>query len=306
MNERDGEIKGGAGSRAVQVLIALGKSVCYLALFLGMQVLVVLPVAVAAGVQSALGNWETAEQLYSVLYESATALTAVSGLFTIAAVLLFYLIRREKLEESLWLRRVEGPGLLAGAALAPALYLGITVAMMALPEAWMDSYAEASASVGDGGVGGAIAVVLVAPVVEEFIFRGLIMTRLARAMPGRLAAALSAAVFGACHGHPVWFAYAFVLGVVFGLMDLRLGSIWPSILAHMVFNAIGQVFSLLPEDDGVVMGAYLALLTVAVVLHILARKGVKALFRPAPRPLPAQEGGRPAQPRNDDWNPWDE
>ena len=306
MNERDGEIKGGAGSRAVQVLIALGKSVCYLALFLGMQVLVVLPVAVAAGVQSALGNWETAEQLYSVLYESATALTAVSGLFTIAAVLLFYLIRREKLEESLWLRRVEGPGLLAGAALAPALYLGITVAMMALPEAWMDSYAEASASVGDGGVGGAIAVVLVAPVVEEFIFRGLIMTWLARAMPGRLAAALSAAVFGACHGHPVWFAYAFVLGVVFGLMDLRLGSIWPSILAHMVFNAIGQVFSLLPEDDGVVMGAYLALLAVAVVLPILARKGVKALFRPAPRPLPAQEGGRPAQPRNDDWNPWDE
>ena len=306
MNERDGEIKGGAGSRAVQVLIALGKSVCYLALFLGMQVLVVLPVAVAAGVQSALGNWETAEQLYSVLYESATALTAVSGLFTIAAVLLFYLIRREKLEESLWLRRVEGPGVLAGGALAPALYLGITVAMMALPEAWMDSYAEASASVGDGGVGGAIAVVLVAPVVEEFIFRGLIMTQLARAMPGRLAAALSAAVFGACHGHPVWFAYAFVLGVVFGLMDLRLGSIWPSILAHMVFNAIGQVFSLLPEDDGVVMGAYLALLAVAVVLPILARKGVKALFRPAPRPLPAQEGGRPAQPRNDDWNPWDE
>ena len=189
----------------------------------------------------------------------------MSGLLTIAAVLLFYLIRRKKLEESLWLRRVEGPGLLAGAALAPALYLGITLAMMALPEAWMDSYAEASAGVGDGGVGGVIAVVLVAPVVEEFIFRGLMMTRLARAMPGWLAAALSAAVFGACHGHPVWFAYAFALGVVFGLMDLRLGSIWPSILAHLVFNAIGQVFSLLPEDDGVVMGAYLALLAVYLI-----------------------------------------
>ena len=119
MNERDGEIKGRAGSRAVQVLVALGKGVCYLALFLGMQVLVVLPVAVAAGVQSAMGNWEAAEQLYGVLYESATALSAVSGLLTIAAVLLFYLIRRKKLEESLWLRRVEGPGLLAGAALAP-------------------------------------------------------------------------------------------------------------------------------------------------------------------------------------------
>ena len=206
-------MKQSAGGRTVQVLIALGKSVCYLALFLGAQLLVMLPVVVAAAVQSALENWEAAEQLSGVLYESAMLFTAVSGLLAIGVILLFYRIRRKKLGDALWLRWVEGPGLLSGAALAPALYLAVTVAMMALPEAWLDSYAEASSGVSGGGVIGIVAVVLVAPVVEEFIFRGLIMTRLAQAMPGWLAAALSAAIFGLCHGHPVWFAYTFVLGV---------------------------------------------------------------------------------------------
>lgn len=299
-------MKQSAGGRAVQVLIALGKSVCYLALFLGAQLLVMLPVVVAAAVQSALENWEAAEQLYGVLYESAMLFTAVSGLLDIGVILLFYRIRRKKLGDALWLRRVEGPGLLSGAALAPALYLAVTVAMMALPEAWLDSYAEASSGVSGGGVIGIVAVVLVAPVVEEFIFRGLIMTRLAQAMPGWLAAALSAAIFGLCHGHPVWFAYTFVLGVLFGLMDLRLGSIWPSILAHMVFNGVGQVLDLLPEDDVVIMGAYLVLVAAAVVLPVLARREVKALFRPKPQALPAQEGEPPAQPGGCEWNPWDE
>ncbi len=299
-------MKQSAGGRAVQVLIALGKSVCYLALFLGAQLLVMLPVVVAAAVQSALENWEAAEQLSGVLYESAMLFTAVSGLLAIGVILLFYRIRRKKLGDALWLRRVEGPGLLSGAALAPALYLAVTVAMMALPEAWLDSYAEASSGVSGGGVIGIVAVVLVAPVVEEFIFRGLIMTRLAQAMPGWLAAALSAAIFGLCHGHPVWFAYTFVLGVLFGLMDLQLGSIWPSILAHMVFNGVGQVLDLLPEDDVVIMGAYLVLVAAAVVLPVLARREVKALFRPKPQALPAQEGEPPAQPGGCEWNPWDE
>ncbi|MCI9550374.1 MAG: CPBP family intramembrane metalloprotease [Oscillospiraceae bacterium] len=299
-------MKQSAGGRAVQVLIALGKSVCYLALFLGAQLLVMLPVVVAAAVQSALENWEAAEQLSGVLYESAMLFTAVSGLLAIGVILLFYRIRRKKLGDALWLRRVEGPGLLSGAALAPALYLAVTVAMMALPEAWLDSYAEASSGVSGGGVIGIVAVVLVAPVVEEFIFRGLIMTRLAQAMPGWLAAALSAAIFGLCHGHPVWFAYTFVLGVLFGLMDLRLGSIWPSILAHMVFNGVGQILDLLPEDDVVIMGAYLVLVAAAVVLPVLARREVKALFRPKPQALPAQEGEPPAQPGGCEWNPWDE
>ena len=74
----------------------------------------------------------------------------------------------------------------------------------------------------------------------------------------------------------------------------------------MVFNGVGQVLDLLPEDDVVIMGAYLVLVAAAVVLPVLARREVKALFRPKPQALPAQEGEPPAQPGGCEWNPWDE
>ena len=88
-------MKPSKAERACRVLVALGKSVCYLALFMGVQVLVMLPTLVAAGVQSAMGNWEMAAQLERMVFENLTLFSALSGLFTIGVVLLFYLARQQ-------------------------------------------------------------------------------------------------------------------------------------------------------------------------------------------------------------------
>lgn len=292
------------GQRAAQIAIALGKSVCYLLLFLGMQVLVQVPVIVVATGAELSGNTALSGELYDWYFRNITTLTAVSGLLTIGVILAFYLIRRKKLGEALWLRPLPAPALLTGAALAPALYFVVTIALAMLPEQWLESYSEASAGLDSGGVIGVIAIVLVAPVVEEFVFRGLIATRLSRAMPGWLAVVLSAVLFGVCHGHPVWFGYAFVLGVFFGFIDLRAGSILPSILGHMVFNAIGQIFSLLPDEGGEMISlAVLGVLFIlAVVLPILDRTAIAALFRPAPAP---PSPPLPPEPGRYDFDPWD-
>lgn len=299
----------GAENRAVRVIIALGKSMCYLALFLGMQVLVMLPVILASAIQTTV-NGEAVDEngLYALLTEHTMAFSLISNLLILIFVLLFYRIRRKKLNEALWLRRVTAPTLWTGAALAPGLYLVVTVALTLLPEAWMESYNEASAGIGSGTLIGVIAIAVAAPVVEEFIFRGLIMTRLSRAMPGWLAVVLSAAVFGACHGHPVWFGYAFVLGVFFGVMDLQAGSIWPSILAHVAFNVIGQIFTFIPdtEEGTEVLIAMGMLLVVGIIAPILDRKGIAALFRPAPKAVPEQGMELPTRPGIYDYDPWEE
>lgn len=295
------------GERAVQVLMALLKSSCYVALFLGMQVAVMLPLAVAAGIQEAIGGQGDGDQLYQLLMDDTMTFSLISGVLTLLVILIFYYVRRKFPSEALWLRRVPAPTLWEGAALAPGLYLVVTVVLFVLPDAWTESYNEASAGLGTGGVLGVLAVVLVAPIVEEFIFRGLIMTRLSRAMPGWLAILLSAAVFGACHGHPVWFAYAFLLGVAFGLMDWKAGSIWPSILGHVTFNAIGQIFTLLPEtESGIVeIVAVLILLLAAIVAPIVDRRAVVALFRRVPKHgLPMRE--LPMAPGIYEFDPWDE
>ena len=54
-------MKPGAGERAAQLLLALLKALCCLALFLGAQVLVVLPVTVAAILRAAV-NGGTVDQ----------------------------------------------------------------------------------------------------------------------------------------------------------------------------------------------------------------------------------------------------
>lgn len=300
----------GKPDKVGQVFAALGKSVCYLSLFLGMQIAVMLPALVSIMITESLkGNLVLDEdKLTAMLSADVVTLTLISGLLTIVIVLAFYLIRRKKLSEALMLRPVPAPTLLTVASLAPGLYLLVIVVMMLLPEAWMESYNEASAGIDSGTLIGAAAVAVVAPIVEEFIFRGLMMNRLSRVMPGWLAVVLSAAVFGACHGHPVWFAYAFVLGAVFGWIDLRAGSIWPSILGHVAFNLIGQIHSFIPEtEEGTEFIVFLAaLLAVGIVLPLINRKAVAVLLRPAPKPLPDQAAGASAQPGNYDYDPWDE
>lgn len=297
MNERKPD-------RVGQVFAALGKSVCYVALFMGMQILVMLPVMFSAVVAALLEGNEDA--VYAILDADAMVYSMISGLLTLAVVLLFYLIRRKRFSEALMLRRVPAPTLLTGAALAPGLYFVISVVLAMLPESWLESYMEASEGIGSGTWAGVVAVALVAPVVEELIFRGLVMNRLSRVMPGWLAVVLSAAVFGVCHGHPVWFAYAFVLGAVFGFIDLRAGSIWPSILGHVAFNAISQILSVIPEtEEGteavVAMGV---LLVIGIAASLANRRAIAALFRPAPKAVPEEE--TPAKPGNYDYDPWDD
>lgn len=295
-------------ARAMPVLAALGKSVCYLALFIGMQVAVMLPELIYIGVLAALGGG--VEELYAQAAANAMTYTMISGLLTMAIVIAFYRFRRRPMAEALWLRGVDRPILLTGAALAPGLYLIVGTAMALLPKAWRESYNEASAGIDSGTFTGVLAVAVVAPVVEELIFRGLMLNRLSRVMPGWLAVALSSAAFGVCHGHPVWFAYAFVIGAFFGFLDLRAGSILPSILGHIAFNAISQILSFVPETESGAEQtlAVEILLFVAIAAPILNRRGVAALFRRGSRQaaLPAPGGELPTQPGTYEYDPWDE
>lgn len=297
-------MKPGAGERVAQLLLALLKALCYLALFLGAQVLVMLPVVIASVFRMMMGGGVDEELLYQQLMDSSMAFSLIANMLTLFVVMAFYLIRRKKFSEALWLRRMDGPTLWAGASLAPALYLTVSLVLLILPESWMEHYNEASSGIATGGVVGVLAVAAAAPIVEEVIFRGLIMTRLSRAMPGWLAVVLSAVIFGACHGDPVWFGYAFPLGLFFGFLDMRAGSIWPSILAHMAFNSIGQVLDLVPESEAgtellIAMGV---LLVLAVVLPILDRKGIRKLFRRAPKAV-AQV--LPMAPGMYEFDPWE-
>ncbi len=85
----------------------------------------------------------------------------------------------------------------------------------------------------------ALYTLLLAPVTEELIFRGLTLGILERAFPFWQANLLQAAYFGLIHGNPVQGIYAFVAGLIFGLLRKRENTLAAPVICHMAVNASG-------------------------------------------------------------------
>lgn len=96
-----------------------------------------------------------------------------------------------------------------------------------------------------GSAGGwallALMTVVIAPLVEELFYRGLVQTAVRRRLSTVPAVGLTAAVFAALHFQPLQFPGLFVFGAVAGLLVVRSGRLGPAIAAHLGFNAAALV-----------------------------------------------------------------
>lgn len=86
-----------------------------------------------------------------------------------------------------------------------------------------------------------LSLVVIAPVVEEVIFRGLLFGALAGRLGVLASAVISALLFGAVHGDPVLFPALAAIGFIGALAYAATGNLWVSIILHASSNAIGAV-----------------------------------------------------------------
>lgn len=89
-----------------------------------------------------------------------------------------------------------------------------------------------------------LSAVILAPIMEELIFRKLVLDRLAGYGPA-VAMFVSALVFGLAHGNFYQFFYAFLLGLIFAYIYLRTGKVRYSMMLHMMVNFCGSVIPIL-------------------------------------------------------------
>lgn len=87
-----------------------------------------------------------------------------------------------------------------------------------------------------------IAMVICAPVMEEYIFRKLIVDRTMRYGQGT-AVLLSGLMFGLFHGNLNQFVYAFGLGVFLAFLYVKTGKLKVTIAIHMIVNFMGGIVS---------------------------------------------------------------
>lgn len=83
-----------------------------------------------------------------------------------------------------------------------------------------------------------VAAVVVAPVVEEIVFRGLVYRFLRQRTGVASSAIVSGALFSAVHGYLVVLPALFIFGVALALVTERYASIVPAIVLHATKNAL--------------------------------------------------------------------
>lgn len=101
---------------------------------------------------------------------------------------------------------------------------------------------------------GIIAIVIMAPIVEELLFRGAIEGHLLRKWKHPAGAIVfSSLVFGVVHGNWVQAPFAFVIGLALGWMYYRTGSLLPGILMHFVNNSTAVLGFLITDNPEATM-----------------------------------------------------
>lgn len=80
------------------------------------------------------------------------------------------------------------------------------------------------------------------PILEELVFRKILCNRLLP-LGEKKAIVISAAIFGLIHGNLYQFAYAFLLGLIFGYVYVKTGKLIYSIIFHCIINLYGGVFA---------------------------------------------------------------
>ena len=236
-----------------EILVALGKAAAYTLVFVVVQfgvTLVAMTVYGAMqgfGLLAAGGEFMDPTQMIEVISEFAlnysAELLALANAVLVLVLMIFFRTRRKRLsiETQLSPIGVGKIGVSIACAIACAFVIGCGMSLIPFPEAMMAEYeALAGVTLGGTGVIAFLSIVVVAPVAEELVFRGLVYTRLRRALPVAAACLIQSLLFGLMHGVAIWILYAAFLAVVMTVIFERYGSLWASIAFHVAMNLVGS------------------------------------------------------------------
>lgn len=268
------------------LLKGLGAAVGYIAIYIIVTILVVISGSIVYGIMvgfAAINSNQSldsvTESLTSYINDSAMIYMLVAGVITLFIYWLIIIARKKTLKESLDLVPVSLHSLwpIIPFGIFFNLFISSFLPMLPIPEALIQDYAQSSSVLsGETTLEMILSVVIMAPLLEEVLFRGLVMKSLRRVMPLIPALILQSLGFGLLHGQIIWICYATVLGIVLGLIKSRYNSLYPCILFHLIFNGwnfvMEPIYDWLPDSGFITVALFLISTVIIVLLGILIFK----------------------------------
>ncbi len=129
-------------------------------------------------------------------------------------------------------------------------YLAILIAAVIAvvsPETMNDYNEMMDTALGGSQMLAMLAAVILAPVNEECIMRGLILKNLQRFFTTPVVVIIQAVLFGIFHANWVQGLYVLPVGAALGYVAVKTRSVMPSIFMHLFYNMLSFVVIFLPE-----------------------------------------------------------
>lgn len=231
------------------------------------------------------------EIMMEKIADFALPMVVAGNLITLGIIMLFFLARKDKFMHYVGFKKVKASDLaltmLLGIFLNFIISPVLVSAMEYIPSSMVDKYAEVMEMI----VGGSsiimiiITTSIVAPLFEEIIVRGIIFNDFKKAVPLWLAIIIQALAFGVMHGNIIQGTYAFIIGVVFGLVYYKYKSIWIPIGMHFTFNTISlvteSIMGVEPSMTAYMIQLVIGVLGCASVVWLMKRNYVAEDYREA-------------------------
>lgn len=233
-----------------------------MAAFLAVQFIIVIPFAVVILVRciNESENMTQAMQLYQQAFtnQDLTSWLVLATNLTIAIVaVIWYRIRDvghwgiQKLRQTVVsITRLQTVIRIVGYGFFSYCVANILAQLVAVvsPSAMEILEQTMNLAMGDMNVFVVLELVLIAPIGEECIFRGLIFNSLKKRIPISAAIILQAVLFGLYHMNFVQGIYVIPLAILCAYAVYKTGSVMAGVLIHAINNGLSVVASLLPEQ----------------------------------------------------------
>ena len=267
-------------------------------IFIGIQIVVMAIASFAVGMYAALNAFSGGtgfgdlehiiEEALSIVVKQSMLILLISNLASIAVFLPIWMKTRNRAE----IYKNENPAIVC--LLIIGLFAGFNVVQM-LIFALMDvmkyfpDYEEISGMIVTGPlIVQLISVGFVAPIVEELVFRGILITRM-KWMPVWAAVLVQGFIFGLVHMNVFQGLYAFVAGILLGIVFIKFRSIIVVIAGHVAYNIVSILLSEIVSEEviGIVVILSIVVLALCATFTAIIKKAKRLMIQQdnLPRPV---------------------
>lgn len=180
------------------------------------------------------------ERVFELFAGQTVQTLLVSNLVVVVLYWLAFCRRKETLRHYAGLYAPKMGAMLCAFASGLLLHFLVIVCinLIELPQTLMEQYDSGMEQMFEGSLALVLLTSLViAPLVEEIVFRGALLKALQKSLNLPIAVLTSSALFALVHINPVQMGYAFVLGLILCILRLKSGSLWGCVAMHIAFNA---------------------------------------------------------------------